>query len=297
MKAVEGASEKKFLTGMMLSMFCWGLSWPVGKMLASYGAAETISFFRFLTTFISLLFLLLIVKENLSIKKQGIPLLIVASICMTAYGYFFLEGLSKGKAGAGGVLVTTLNPIITYLLIMVLSLQPPSYKEIAGLMLGLAAGCVLLQVWNPDLKIFDKGNLYFVSATLTWAVLSRFTSTSGHYGSPLSFSLWMYGLCTLFMLFISAPQENLRVLQKADFSFWGNMFFSATITTSLATTYYFYATTKIGASKASSFIFLVPLSAAAGAWIMLGEIPLWNTLAGGALGLLAVYILNKKEKK
>jgi len=72
------------------------------------------------------------------------------------------------------------------------------------------------------------------------------------------------------------------------------LIFSATITTSLATTFYFYATAKIGANKASSFIFLVPLSAAVGSWVILGEVPLWNTIAGGILGIVAVFILNRK---
>src|ERR1700748_3349019 len=94
--------EKKFLYGMMASMFCWGISWPVGKILASYGNAETMAFFRFVITFVSLFILLLIIKENLSVSKKGILILLGASICMTLYSYFFMEGLNYGKAGAGG---------------------------------------------------------------------------------------------------------------------------------------------------------------------------------------------------
>jgi drug/metabolite transporter (DMT)-like permease len=75
------------------------------------------------------------------------------------------------------------------------------------------------------------------------------------------------------------------------------MFFSATITTSLATTFYFIATSKLGASRASSFIFMVPFSAALGSWIFLQEIPEAHTIIGGILGIAAVYILNKKDRK
>jgi drug/metabolite transporter (DMT)-like permease len=81
---------------------------------------------------------------------------------------------------------------------------------------------------------------------------------------------------------------------NGDLKFWGNLFFSATITTSLATTFYFVATSKIGASKASSFIFLVPFSAALGSWIFLGETIEAHTIIGGLLGIAAVYILNKR---
>jgi drug/metabolite transporter (DMT)-like permease len=289
-------AHKRFLVGMIASMFCWGISWPVGKILASYGASENMAFLRFALTFLSLLLILFFTKEKLFISKNGWWILIGASICMTLYGYLFLEGLNHGKAGAGGVLVTTLNPIITYAVTMLISLKAPSGKEITGLLIGLVAGAVLVKVWVNGASILETGNLYFVSATITWAILSKFTALSHRYGSPVSFSLWMYGICSLFMLFFTDNHTTFTILKESDVKFWISLFFSATITTSLATTFYFYATTKIGANKASGYIFMVPLSAAIGSWIILDELPLWNTLLGGLLGILAVYILNKGGK-
>ncbi len=282
---------------MIASMFCWGISWPIGKILTSYGNAETIAMIRFVITFVSLLLLLLILKEKLSIAKKGIPVLLCASICMTVYSYLFLEGLHYGKAGAGGVLTTTLNPIFAYLLTILITLKPPSFKEIIGLSVGLLAGCTLLHVWDNDSSVFDLGNIYFVLATILWAILSKFTSLSSRYGSPASFSLWMFGICSLFMFAFTDNKTTILLIQTADSTFWWSMFFSATITTSLATTFYFLATSKIGADKASSYLFMVPLSAAIGSWIILNEIPVWNTLVGGVLGIIAVYILQKKKKE
>ncbi len=294
---MKNTEEKKFLYGMIASMFCWGISWPVGKILSSYGDAQTIAMLRFSVTFISLLPLLLILKENLSISRKGIPVLLAASACMTLYGYLFLEGLHHGKAGAGGVLVTTLNPVLTYLVTMVIALKLPTLKESLGLSVGILAGAILLQLWNNAGSVFDPGNLYFVSATITWAILSKITSLSSRYGSPASFSLWMYAICTMMMFTFTETDTTWSLLNQGDTKFWWSLFFSATITTSLATTFYFYATSKIGADKASSYIFMVPLSAAIGSWIILEEIPLWNTLLGGILGIAAVYILQWKKKE
>lgn len=281
---------------MVASMFCWGISWPVGKILSSYSDSITIAMLRFVLTFVSLLILLLLIKENLSISRKGIWALLAASVCMTLYSFFFLEGLTHGKAGAGGVLVTTLNPVLTYTLTMIIRFKAPSWKEGIGLLVGLIAGSVLLRVWQTGTSLLDPGNLYFVCATVTWAALSKFTALSSRYGSPVSFSLWMYGICSVMMYTFTKNEVTFALLQKSDLRFWANLFFSATITTSLATTFYFYATSKVGADKASSYIFMVPLSAAAGSWIILGEIPLWNTLLGGLLGIAAVYILQRKEK-
>lgn len=279
---------------MIASMFCWGLSWASAKVLGSYGSALSISLIRYVTTFISLLILLLILRKDLSIKRSGLKDLIIASIILAVYFFSFFKGLEEGLAGAGGVLVTILNPIFSYLLMLLISWRKPSKNETIGLLTGILAGAILLKVWDQSTSLLSAGNIYFLLASVSWAVLSVFTSKFSKHGSPLVYSFWMYGICCFITFLFTTSNENISVFQKADLYFWGNLFFSATITTAMATTFYFIATSKLGASKASSFIFLVPFTAAMGSWFFLGEIPQWHTIIGGLLGIAAVYVLNKK---
>ncbi|MCR6640451.1 MAG: DMT family transporter [Sporocytophaga sp.] len=58
--------------------------------------------------------------------------------------------------------------------------------------------------------------------------------------------------------------------------------------------FFFVATSRLGAGKASTFIFLVPFSAALGSWIFLKEVPEIHTIIGGFLGIFAVYMINRK---
>jgi drug/metabolite transporter (DMT)-like permease len=288
-------NNKIFVVGMILSMTCWGFSWTSGKILTAYGDPLTISFLRFVLTFLSLLVLLPLMKEKMVIGTKGIRDLLISSALISVYTFLFFKGVSVGKAGAGGVLVTVLNPILVYAMTLVLAARRPSRNEAVGLFLGLAAGVVLLKLITEADEIFNAGNIYFLLAACSWAVLSRFTAKAGRYGSSLAFSLWMYGISTCVMFLFAGFESTAVTLRKSDIMFWGNLFFSATITTSLATTFYFVATSRIGASKASSFIFLVPFSAALGSWIFLGEVIEMHTIVGGLLGIAAVYILNKKE--
>jgi drug/metabolite transporter (DMT)-like permease len=288
-------NEQLFLLGMIASMFCWGLSWASAKVLGSYGPAISISLLRYVCTFISLLILLLITRKNLSIKRSGLKDLIFASTILAVYFYLFFKGLEEGLAGAGGVLVTILNPIVSYLIMLLLSRKKPSRNEAIGLTVGLIAGAILLKVWDEPSNLLSAGNIYFLLASVSWAVLSVFTSKFSKHGSPLVYSFWMYGICCLLTFFFTNNNETIAVFDKADALFWWNLLFSATITTAMATTFYFIATSKIGASKASSFIFLVPFTAAMGSWVFLGEVPQVHTIIGGILGIAAVYILNKKK--
>lgn len=287
-------NKNLFLTGMILSMTCWGFSWTAAKVMASYGSPITLSFLRFALTFISMLIILAVLKQPGRINVKGIPDLVGASLIITVYTLLFFKGLTTGKAGAGGVLVTVLNPIISYAIMLIRAGRRPSPNEGTGLGLGVLAGIVLLKLPMEADRIFSAGNIYFLFASLCWAVLSVFTSRASRYGSAVTFSAWMYGLSTLLLLFFAGVKSPLETLSNADGIFWFNLFFSATLATSMATTFYFVATSRLGASQASSYIFLVPFSAALGAWIFLGEIPQWHTVVGGVLGIAAVYILNRK---
>lgn len=289
----EKSSKNLFLIGMVLSMICWGFSWTSGKILARYSDPMTISFLRFGLTYVSLLFIVLFLKENFVIKRGGLRDLLAASALISIYTFLFFKGLTTGKAGAGGVLVTTLNPIIAYAMMLVINKRRPTTNESIGLAIGLVAGVVLLDVFH-NTSLFTAGNVYFLLAAVCWAVLSLFTAKATRYGSSITFSFWMYGISTLALVMFSGITAPIRVVQQGDLVFWINLFFSATITTSLATTFYFYATSKVGAGKASSFIFMVPFSAALGSWFFLQEIPKTNTIIGGLLGIAAVYIMNRK---
>jgi drug/metabolite transporter (DMT)-like permease len=290
------ASNNLFLLGMILSMTCWGFSWTAGKILGDYGSPLTISFIRFALTFVSLLLILVLLKEKLAIEKRGLRDLVIASIFISLYTFLFFKGLTVGKAGAGGVLVTVLNPIIAYATMLILARRRPTRNESVGLLVGFFAGAVLLKVTSELSSIFSAGNIYFLVAAISWSMLSLFTARASRYGSPVAFSCWMYGISTCIMFALCGWQPALDTVVHGDFKFWGNLFFSATITTSLATTFYFVATSKIGAGKASSFIFLVPFSAAFGSWLFLGEVIQLHTIIGGVLGIAAVYILNVKGK-
>lgn len=279
---------------MILSMTCWGLSWTSAKIIASYGSPITLTFLRFSFTFLSMIIVLAVLRQPFTIKRKGIVDLLAASLCISLYTLLFFKGITNGKAGAGGVLVTVLNPIISYGIMLILERRRPNRNETIGLSLGVLAGIVLLKLPMEASTIFSAGNVYFLIASLFWAVLSVFTSKASRYGSTITFSTWMYFVCIAVLFIFTGLEGPRETLVKADGLFWLNFSVVAILATSLATTFYFVATARLGASQASSYIFLVPFSAALGAWIFLHEVPQWHTVLGGVLGIAAVYILNRK---
>jgi drug/metabolite transporter (DMT)-like permease len=287
--------EKALVVAMVISMLFWGLGWPSGKILTHYCSPINIAVYRYIIVIATLLPILLFLKVDFKVKRHGISTILLSGILLAVYSYFYFKGLKKGAPGAGGVLVTTLNPIIAYFIGIFLRRKLPQKNEIIGLVLGLVAGSLLLKIWSDPREIMHSGNLYFLLSALTWAVMSKLTAKGADYGSPLSFTLWQYLFTFLCLLPLADMHEFAAVIQIHDNLFWGNLFFSSALVTSMATTVFFYATTRLGAEKTSSFMFMVPLAAALSSWLFLGEKIQFHTALGGLLGIVAVYTINRKK--
>jgi drug/metabolite transporter (DMT)-like permease len=291
----EKQNSQSLLTILMIcSMVIWGISWPSNKVLTSFGSPVALGVFRYSFVIISLFLLLLPLKTKFIISRNGIPYLICAGALMATYNYTFLAGLKNGSPGAGGILVTTLNPVMAYGLGMLIDWKKPTRNESIGLLFGIIAGLCLLKVWGNEAIFATPGNLYFLLSAFIWAVMSKFTSKSAKYGSPFAFTWWMYFVTLACIVPFSDFSEIGKLIHTTDMRFWGNVLYSSIITVTLATTTYFFATSKIGAEKASSFIFIVPFSAAVFSFAILGEKLEIHTIIGGLLGIVAVYMINKK---
>jgi drug/metabolite transporter (DMT)-like permease len=278
-------------------MIVWGFAWPSAKYLTQFAGPIEISFIRFILTAISIFILLKWMKVSRTISKAGIKFLLLGTAVITIYNLFFFEGLKQGTPGAGGVLVTTMTPLISYILLMIIKRKSVSIIEWVGLGIGVVAGAFLLHIWTDIGNIFKGGNLFFLCSCLTWAILSRITANASQYGSPLAFTWWMYVLCPIVLAAFTNFSSIYNLVTIAPNYFWLNLIFNAVINTGIATTVFFYATSKMGAAHTSSYIYIVPFSAAISSFLIVNENIHWNTIVGGALGILAVYVLNKGKAK
>lgn len=289
-------SKKEILfPALVCSMIVWGVAWPSAKYLTQFGGVIDIAFTRFLFTAIGIFILLKLIKVPFTIDKKGLPLLFLGATLMAGYSLLFFGGIQKGMPGAGGVLVTTLTPIVSYIIALIVSKRKPTTYETMGLLIGLIAATFLLHIWNNASNILKSGNLFFLCSCIVWALLSRITAIAQRYGSALAYTWWMYVICAGILLLFANPQKIMVMLQQGNWKFYGNLIFNAVINTGIATTIFFFATTQLGSARTSSFIYIVPFAAAISSWIIFREIISWYTIVGGMLGILAVWWLNKKK--
>ena len=271
-------------------MFSWAIAWTNAKIVGEYLSFYNLVFFRFLLGFLSLL-PFIIIKKNPFPKMVDLKYILIPSLLFFVYNIAFFQGTYYGLAGTGGVLVTTLNPLCT-ILIMSLINKRIIKKEVVGMFLGVIGGIIIMNLHKEGMvNILNSNNIYFIICAITWGVMTVSVNYAQKRINPYIFIC----LCYLFTMIISFPFTNLGELNMSDldFRFYINFFLVSIGAMSFGTSIYIYSTPILGPAKVSVFIFSVPFIAMGTAYLVLNEPFTINIVIGGLLSLLSIYIINK----
>jgi len=142
-------------------MFSWAIAWTNAKIVGEYLSFYNLVFFRFLLGFLSLL-PFIIIKKNPFPKMVDLKYILIPSLLFFVYNIAFFKGTHYGLAGTGGVLVTTLNPLCT-ILIMSLINKRIIKKEVVGMFLGVIGGIIIMNLHKEGMvNILNSNNIYFI---------------------------------------------------------------------------------------------------------------------------------------
>ncbi len=294
---------------MSVAMVIWGGTWPAGKMAATAARPEVTVFWRFFLTAVAFLPVLLVMRRSAARAPHGAPeprfsamglrawlYTAAAAVSLVGYNMLFFGGLNRGLAGIGGVLVPTLSALVTGLAATLLSRRRPGPLAAIGLAAGLAGGLVILQVWRfSGADLARSGNLLFVAAAVAWSAVTIFSQRAQAAAHFATHSFAVYALAAAIALPFALRGGSL--LPPGDGpSFWLLVLYLGVVATDFATTCYFLSASRLGSGRASAFMFIVPTAAVLLSWLLLGERPGLVTLAGGALSIAAVYLVNASQR-
>ena len=278
---------------LVFAMVIWSGSWTSGKLIAGSADPNTILFWRFVFSAIALAPMVRLAGESFRINTRQATWAALGGLVITVYTFLFLIGLRTGYAGAAGVLVTSMNPIVTYFLPRIFQGQNLSRRDGIGLVFGVSAGVVLLEPWAASAdQLLLSGNLLFLVCAMIYAFVTMTTNTATRSMSILVYSFYVNLLGALFLL----PLALVRWQQTpviSDTNYWFNIFYLGVVSNAFATTVYFYAVKKLGSARASSYIFIVPATALLIAALYLHEPVRATTLIGGMLALVGVTLLRR----
>jgi len=288
---MQTKSNNFFYFLMLLAMIGWGMSWVSVKILGRYIDEYEMILFRFGITAVTMIPIIIRMKHSFKITVREFWIVLLASLSFFAYMKYFFLGVKLGTASLGGAFVTTMIPIMTFVLLALMGARKVTQRELGALVLGGVGVMTILGVWNKTLsEILVIHNLYFVLAAFLWAVLTIISSKNRTL-SVLVFTFYLYVITvTLDLLFfVDLPAIDIA---SFDSTFWLHMGLISLLSTTFANTVYFIGIEKLGAGEVSSFVFLVPFAAIGLSIPFLGEeISTWM-IVGTVMTLLAVKILN-----
>lgn len=274
-------------------MMLWGAGWPVLKILSVSVSWDVATFWRLALMSVAYLPVLWWNKKPLRLPKPAWRTVALSGLLYSLFMVLSFLGVQVATAGAGGMIITTLSPVLIVLITILFSGFRPSKDHVFGLGLGLTGGIVMVELWSGTL-LTNVGNLVFILAAVTWSILSVLAQNSRQYLDPIRYSFFL-GLIATFCMFIIAYGHGIMSVFDQGIHFWGALLYLSVMTQTVATTVYFVASGKMGSAKTGSYMLLVPVFALVSSYVLLGEIPSTSLVIGGAMSIVAVYWINQAK--
>ena len=279
---------------LVLAMLFWGGGWTALKILTESMPMDIIVFWRFFLMSLSFLPILYFFKEPIRLSKHSLVFIGASSVLNIAFMVSAFFGIKYGLAGAGSVIITSLSPLLTFVLVALLFKKSVSKHQYFGLFIGLVGGFIILELDDMSL-FFSTANLYFLLCALIWAGVTILSQHSHAHIHPIHYSFFISLIATVVSFFYAYSSDVLLVFEQGV-AFWVALIYLAVFGQTIATTIFFMASGKIGSERTSSFMFLVPIFALLSAWLILDEPIETHIIVGGTISMFALYYINHSKK-
>lgn len=285
----------RILLAYGLAVILWGSAFPgIRVALESYSPFH-LALLRMATASIVLLFIAAKMKIRLPALKDIPAILVLGGLGFSVYHTFLSIGEKTVEAGTASLLIA-LVPLLSALLAAIFLKEEFGVSGWLGSLIAFS-GVVLISLSSGEFKI-EWGVLIILAGALGEAFYFVFQSSYLQKYGFLPFTFYTIFAGTLFMLPFSGGLWN-AVQQASPESTW-TVIYLGLFPTVIPYFAVAYATSKQGASEATSFLYLVPAMAILISWIWLGELPTPLSIIGGILALIGVatpriiYFFNKR---
>lgn len=240
---------------------------------------------------------LIIPRSRVPIQKADIPLLLLLGfINIPVNQVLYIVGL-RYTIAPNAALAYAMTPVFVLLISVVWHKERVTLQKIMGIVIALVG--VLLVLFEKGLNFHSEyvlGNVLEFFAAFTWALYSVVgRSVSLKYGAmqgvtmSMVVGLLLYApLYPLLRLFIPAIEQPVTP------ALWGEITYLALVATNASFFLWFYAMTKVDASKVAVFMNLQPIIATLITMVLWGTMPTPIFLIGGSIVILGVIITQRQ---
>jgi drug/metabolite transporter (DMT)-like permease len=290
--------------------FLWGTAMVAMKGVISHTTPFFMAGLRLLPAGILILIVAAILKRpQPNTLKAWLWIILFALIDGTLFQGFLATGLVRTNAGLGSVMIDS-QPLAVALLSSWLFGEVIGLFGILGLIIGIL-GITLIGI--PDrwiygifqgdftvihfdfLGLLDNGEWLMLLAALSMAIGTILIRYVCRYCDPLVATGWHMIIGGIPLFFGSAWQESGQWVNLTP-SDWLALAYATVFGSAIAYGIFFYLASKGNLTSLSALTFLTPVFALLFGNLILAEVLSSLQIAGVALTLISIYLINMREK-
>ena len=278
------------LAGVAVAVI-WGLTFLSTKVAVVELKPMTLALMRFVIATLLLPSIAWLSRTSLAIRWRDVPLLVASGFMgITLYFFFENNGIMRLSASESSIIVGTI-PVLTLLVDILVYRRKINPAVMAGILLSFV-GVTLIVIRSEAAKASPGGYFFMTGAALSWVVYTFITKPVAGKYSLLSITFWQifFGMvgCIPFALLEG------QVIARLSFPVILNVLFLGILASAVGYWLYVLVLDKLGASRSSVFINLIPVVSVVTSFIVLGERLAPLQLAGGAAAIFGVYLATSR---
>lgn len=287
---------------LALCVLFWSSNFILGRYLHEEFEPITLAFYRWLGVFIAVLpFFILDFKKIFEVFKNNfiftLLLAFFSIVCFNTLLYFGLEETTATNA----LLINSIFPMLVLFLSFIILKSKITQNQILGIVLS-TLGVVFIVLKGDFLQIgnfeLNHGDLYIISATLTWALYSVLLKYKKLSLTPTQFFAFMVVLGFIMMLplylyFTPSITNDLTLVYKHS----EIILFMVIFPSILSFLFWNRGILEIGAEKTGQFTHLMPIFGTILAFLFLGETIMSYHFFGMVFIFLGIYLSQFLKKE
>lgn len=282
---------------VLIAVIVWGASFIATKVALREVSPITVVWLRFTMGVVVLGAAVLARRQWERVGRRDLASFAgLGFLGITFHQWLQSNGLVTARATTTAWIVATI-PVFIVLLGRFFLKEKLGWLRNAGI--ALAALGVLLVVSRGDPRLLasgrfgTKGDFLILISAVNWAVFSVLSRSAlgRHPASRMMFYV-NASACVFNTLFFLAGPGPAELLRMTPFT-WAVVVFLGLVCSGLAYIFWFDALKALPASQAGVFLYIEPLVAMGVAAVVLGEAVTVPSLAGGAIILLGVWLVNR----
>lgn len=282
--------------GALFVIMVWGETFVSSKILLNAGLMPAdIFFYRFLLAY---LLIWVVSYKRLWTRSIKDELTMLALGIMGGSAYFLTENMALLYSMASNVSILVSScPLITAVLLAIFyKNERMNRKQIFGSLVAFVGMVLVVLNGQLILHLNPKGDALALGAALTWGFYSLLMKRVMHrYDSWfITRKVFFYGLLTIlpYYALIEPLKTDWEILSRPEV--FGNLLYLGLVASMLCYVLWNWAMSKLGAVKATNYLYLQSLCTMLFAWLILHERITWMAIAGAVILILGMVRAERK---